>query len=139
MQTILGLNRPNLVDGVSIGGGSVMVRCSIWSGRTVGPCLFSQTTVLGETDRNMLSTYAIPRIGALQRRPIFMHDGALPHIYGRVKELLDQNFEIDWVEMCPRTELILNTFYSSKQSSEISLLNKGNRLNNFYQGFTFRT
>ena len=54
-------NRPCLVNEVSRG------EKLSWSGgianrRTIGPCSFSETTVLGETYRNMLSIYAVPRI-----------------------------------------------------------------------------
>ena len=45
--------------------------------------------------RNMLWTYAIPRIRALKIGPIFMHDGSLAHIYSPVKEILNQNFGKD--------------------------------------------
>ena len=45
----------------------------------------------------MLSTFSILRIRALQRRPIFIQYGAIPHIHGPLKELLDQNFRNDWI------------------------------------------
>ena len=45
----------------------------------------------------MLSTCAILRIRKFQRRPIFMCVGALPRIYGPVKERLDQNFGNGWI------------------------------------------
>ena len=75
-----------------------MLGCSISNRRIIGPYFFFETAVPGEKYRNMLSTYAIPRIRALQRRPIFMHNCALSGIYGPLKEILDQNFRNDWIE-----------------------------------------
>ena len=62
--------------------------CGKSNRRIVCPDFFSETTVSGETYRNVLSTYATPWIRALQRRSIFTHNGAPPHVYGLVKEFL---------------------------------------------------
>ena len=71
--------------------------CGISKRRIIDPYFFSETTVSGETYRNMLSTYPIPRIRALQGRPIFMQDGAPPHIYGPMQQILDKIFGKNWI------------------------------------------
>ena len=74
-----------------------MERCSMSNRSIIGHHFFSETTVFSETLRNIISTYAIQRTRALQISPIFKHGGALPHIYGPVKKLLEQNYGKDWI------------------------------------------
>ena len=74
-----------------------MVSFGMSNRRIIGSYFFSEAAVSRETYRKMLSTHAILRIRSLERRPIFMHNGAPPHIIGPRNEVSDQNFGKDCI------------------------------------------
>ncbi len=94
---IWGTECSHVVNHVPRHGEKVTVWCAVSKDRVTGPYFFDEEAVTGEYYRNMLQSYALPRLNRLRFPYIFQRDGAPPHFTIQTRSILNNNRSNRWI------------------------------------------
>ena len=89
--------RPAQVNQATLNSPSVMVWCAISKQRVIGPFLFENENVTGESCRNMLVYYTFTRLERNLSDYIFMQNRASTHYATRVRAYLNRKKPNSWI------------------------------------------